>query len=335
MAKMTDQLPAAANNVHDLITMVGIERDNIRTLQDRLSSLEFAAVPAAEAMAAWKRSIMAKADEGETHLQQVAGNHLCPQNFHPMALLGEVRSIEGTNRVRTKVMEDVLTFFLQDQLLDYGQKYFSLRTDETEVLVVPQSEKSKVKNKIEAEIFTAECREEALVEQINGTGVVFYRRPDASPESVLGIAKGAFVPHDFDPEKLQRLLLAAEGARREVEARRQDFQEAQLSLRKLEVSKSDAVIMGREIEPGLLDDINNATKKVELRRKLMAESQTEISEKVVLAQKLEEYVATHRAPKKGSQGAVRGSRSTADQPHAQEVAATVGVDFLTGQIVRT
>ncbi|MDY0268217.1 hypothetical protein [Trichloromonas sp.] len=260
-------------------------REQIATAKQRRNDAEYALVPQADGLARWRSTIESLAESGRQHVATRALSACSAADLAPDSLLGNPETIGG--RVRLATPSAVLAFLLRDQLLAVGEEIIGRHYAADPGETIPAGPaRRKALEELDEETYLLEVAEEALIEEAEAAGLAVLRRPDASPEAVLGLERGATVPWDFTSGKLERLLLDAEAARAMIDAARDSLMAAREAVVRVD--------RGEEMDEAAERRLAAAKKIVNQRTKTLEEVRAAAVAKIQIGAAVEEYITRHR-----------------------------------------
>jgi hypothetical protein len=272
---------ATAQKITDKIDSI---REHIAAATQRRNDAEFALLPQADGLARWRATIDRLAESGRQHLTSRALSACAAVDLEPDSLLGNPETLGA--KVRLTTPSAVIAHLLHDRLLAAGEKIIlkHYAADPGETLPAGPARRKALEEMDEA-IHRLELEEEALIEEAEAAGLAVLRRPNASPEAILGIKRGATVPWDYTSEKLDRLLLEGEAARAMIDAARDSLMAARQSV-------------ARDEREDLDDDAERrlaaARKIANQRARTLEEVRAAAVAKIQIAAAAEEYISKHR-----------------------------------------
>jgi hypothetical protein len=283
-------------------TRVETIRDQLRENDQQQKDAEGAPVPLAEAKESMAQAFVRLSAGGEDRLRLLVGAAAYPQNRHDTPLLGTGYVVGESGKVSIQQAESAIAFILREHLIRLGSELLE-KEYEGVAYTLPARDRRRVLADLAAKRFALEVEEEAVIEEAEAAGVYVPRRPDATPEAVLGIARNAPLDWDWFNEKFEHLLIVAEGTRGEIDGLRQAFNEAQDHLVRVErQARNHEEHYGSQAGGEQMQgQLATARARVDRCRRRLAEAQNIVHEKVALATNLEEYVKTHRRPQPAHQ----------------------------------
>lgn len=164
-------------------------------------------------------------------------------------------------------------------------------------LIISRADRAAAVETAESAAFAAEQAVEAAYEAAEQAGHVVERVADLAPEAVLGIDRGAKVPHDYHGPKVARIMAARAAAMAAMAASRNLWVEARNKLGLLETRRREATHEARyadELAAWDAEIARAATHVEQLRADLDARS-AEAQPRIALAHRIEEYTREHRS----------------------------------------
>ena len=307
MSKKTESAAAAAEPHTDLLFQIQEIRGCIAQLHQRIEDIDQAPAPLEEASSSWERKINLLADEGLEKLDSMVGMGMFPETAK-YAIPDRPVSIDKDGNRHFSAggfdnpLEKISVHLFRDELIAAGRGRLVHLYQQRGSVVVPFSERQAEMEKTRRDIFALEVREEAMVEEAEAKGLPVSRRPDVTPEAVLGVELDAVLPFGWGSEKFECLEAALEGADAERVAIREKLFDAKASLVKIEARIDEEENNARHYSGPLSEaraksnrrEKDEAIAKVARLGKLLNEKQEACTEKIAVVAALREYIKKHQ-----------------------------------------
>lgn len=292
-----------AKKTTDYLGEIAATREKIRAAQER-AELTRDALPGAEAeIEQATRQIEKKAATGLGHAKYWGRNigqpgatvSLFGEMFFmglPAAGGGNDAAAATTGRISMSAAENIFLALHKTEILKIATEAIRARYANFDGLILDPIEKRAAIKEAEDAVFELEQVEESIIEQAEDAGLTIQRRADASPEAILGIERGASVPHDWRSAKYDRLLDERDAHHARMDAARARLSTAQGELVFLEQNLRDQY----RSDPAEAD-LKAAREAVAYRRKILADLMQQAHEVIAVASSLENYIENHRLAK--------------------------------------
>jgi hypothetical protein len=197
-----------------------------------------------------------------------------------------------TGQVNMTIAENVFVALHKKEMLKIATDAIRVRYANFDGLILDPIAKRTAIKEAEAAVFKLEQDEEALIEAAEDAGMVIQRRADASAEAILGLERGAGVPHNWRSAKYDRLLDERDAQRARMDAARAQLSTAQDALVRLKQNNADPY----HANPADAD-LQAAEEAVAYRRQVLDGRMQQAQAIIAVAANLENYIRDHRQAK--------------------------------------
>jgi hypothetical protein len=281
-------------------------RAAIEAANTKIQDIEKAPAPLDDALALFGSRLQARAENGEGHLARWALSQAqqAPGYASMLGSAGMVAAVQdGVVMGQTDLgtAADVLKYLNREQLKTAGENAIVAWYGARAGITVPTKDKRNLLEKALDARFALELQEEIVIEEAEAVGMPIARRPDVSPEAVIGIERGALVPHDFYSAKLERLGAESEAARAVIASLAENRRDAGYRLTKLQIDEESHIrrfdVKRVPVPVELAAELAAAKRVLQASDDILSHRRDLAGQKLAVSSRIKEYLTSHRLPK--------------------------------------